>query len=56
MVRTIYLANGYRGPTHVLVADSGFSTTGHGVGVAVGGAASIVVLLVGALVRAGARG
>jgi len=56
VLRAIYLANGYRGPTHVLVSDSGWSTTSHGVGVAVGGAASIAVLVVGALVRSGVRG
>jgi hypothetical protein len=56
MLHTIYLANEFRRPSHALTPSVGWTTTKHGIGVVVGGAASLVVLVVGAAVRAGARG
>ena len=54
-LHTIYLANGIRLPSHAPASGGGWTTTSHGIGVVVGGAASLVVLVVGAVVRAGTR-
>jgi hypothetical protein len=54
-LHSIYLANSYLQAPPGLVVGVGWSDTSHAAGVAVGGVASVVIVVVAAVVRAGMR-
>jgi hypothetical protein len=55
MLQAIYVANGIHGSSSPLTAGGGWNSTEHGVGVAVGGVASVAILVPAVLTRSGRR-